>query len=398
MSCALALAALLVLAQDPSSTSDTRATDAAFDAKRGAQTVGLASDAASLRQSERAIERGLAWLAKRQMTSGAFLGLVGHKMQNDYVELDAALTLQEQRAQGSGHLGVTAICGMAFLASGHLPDRGEHGKLVQKTIDYLIAHREENGFLTDSGTRMYSHAFATLFLAEVYGMAGGAQCKQALEGAVNLIVDSQNQHGGWRYNPFDRETDLSVTVCQLQALRAARNIGIKVPDDTVERAITYVKQSQVRGLRRTRFSRRGSEGSAGGQFYYKIHGRGAYEKPDEFAINAAALTALASAGVYDKDLHEPTLDFLERAYGETADYYGSHYFFWYGNYYACQAFFQTGGTRFDRYYARLQRDLLAMQQPDGNWRGDVGPGDEFATAVACLLLALPQQYLPIFQR
>jgi hypothetical protein len=39
-----------------------------------------------------------------------------------------------------------------------------------------------------------------------------------------------------------------------------------------------------------------------------------------------------------------------------------------------------------------------MQQPDGRWRGEVGPGDEFATAVACLLLSLPQQYLPIFQR
>jgi hypothetical protein len=98
------------------------------------------------------------------------------------------------------------------------------------------------------------------------------------------------------------------------------------------------------------------------------------------------------------ELHEPTLDFLERAYSDTAQYYASHYFFWYGNYYACQAFFQTGGTRFDRYYERLQQDLLAMQQPDGSWRGEVGPGDEFATAVACLLLSLPQQYLPIFQR
>ncbi len=398
MSCALALAALLVLAQAPDAPAGKRAQDASFAAQRSLSTAGLDASADSLRKSEQAIERGLAWLGSKQAASGAFLGIVGHKMQNDYVELDAALTLQEQKSQGRGHLGVTAICGMAFLASGHLPDRGEHGARVQRTIDYLLAHREENGLLTDSGTRMYSHAFATLFLAEVYGMAGGAHCKQALEGAVNLIVDSQNQHGGWRYNPFDRETDLSVTVCQLQALRAARNIGIKVPDDTVERAIAYVKQSQTRGPRRTRFSRRGNVGSAGGQFYYKIHGRGAYEKPDEFAINAAALTALASAGVYDKDLHEPTLDFLERAYGETADYYASHYFFWYGNYYACQAFFQTGGTRFARYYERLQRDLLAMQQPDGRWRGEVGPGDEFATAVACLLLALPQQYLPIFQR
>jgi len=92
---------------------------------------------------------------------------------------------------------------------------------------------------------MYSHAFATLFLAEAYGMAGGATCKAALARAVNLIVDCQNQHGGWRYNPLDREVDLSVTVCQLQALRAARNIGIKVPKSTIDLAARYVVDSAV---------------------------------------------------------------------------------------------------------------------------------------------------------
>ena len=361
--------------------------------------AALALQPDALRAAVSATERGLAWLAQRQSQGGAFVAIVGHKMENDYVELETALSIAEQRAAGRGHLGVSALCGMAFLAAGHLPDRGHHGNVVQRTLDYVLAHGHENGFLSDSGTRMYSHAFATLFLAEAYGMAGGAACKLALERAVNLIVDSQNQHGGWRYNPFDREVDLSVTVCQLQALRAARNIGIKVPDDTVARAIAYVRQSQVRGPQRPRQGRRGSSAaSGGGQFYYKITGRGAYQKADEFAINAAALTALASAGVYDKELHEPTLDFLERAYRTTADYYGSHYFYWYGNYYACQAFFQTGGARFDRFYERLCRDLLETQRKDGSWSNDVGPGDEFATAVACLLLSLPQQYLPIFQR
>lgn len=405
--CCFAFTVLLALAQGPggkppSSQDAPRSVEASAPASNDAQPIAdalLLLQPDALRDAAAATERGLAWLSTRQSESGAFLAIVGHKMENDYVELDAALTVAEQRAQGRGHLGVSALCGMAFLAAGHLPDRGQHGKAVQKTLDYVLAHGHENGFLSDSGTRMYSHAFATLFLAEAYGMAGSATCKAALERAVNLIVDCQNQHGGWRYNPFDREVDLSVTVCQLQALRAARNIGIKVPDDTVERAIAYVKQSQVRGPQRPRYGRRGSiAASSGGQFYYKIQGRGAYQKSDEYAINAAALTALASAGVYDKELHEPTLDFLERAYGDTADFYGRHYFFWYGNYYACQAFFQTGGTRFDRFYDRLRRDLLAAQRPDGSWSNDVGPGDEFATAVACLLLSLPQQYLPIFQR
>jgi hypothetical protein len=275
---------------------------------------------------------------------------------------------------------------MAFLAGGQLPDRGEHGKVVQRLIDYMVERVQENGFVTDSGTRMYEHAFATLFLAEVYGMAGGKPVKAALEKAVNLIVDCQNKQGGWRYNPFDRETDLSVTVCQLQALRAARNIGIKVPSETIDAAIAYLKASRT------------ERGPDKGLFYYKIYGRGQYEKNREYAINAAALTALTSAGIYDPALHDPVLDFLETEYRYVSAYWGSHYYFWYGNYYACQAFFQTGGPRFHRYFEHLSLDLLARQRPDGRWLDEVGPGDEFATAVACILLQLPKQYLPIFQR
>jgi hypothetical protein len=400
MFCATALATLLALIQGPDGASDRNASPlqpSPRDAS-ASRDKELAIDGAALQRAQSAATRGLAWLAARQTASGAFTGIVGHKMQNDYVELDAALTVREQIAQGRGHLGVSAICGMAFLAAGHLPDRGEHGKVVQKTIDYVLAHGQENGFLSDAGTRMYSHAFATLFLAEVYGMAGGAKCKVALERAVNLIVDSQNQHGGWRYNPFDRETDLSVTVCQLQALRAARNIGIKAPDDTIDRAIDYVKQSQVRGAQRTRgFSRR-SRGSVSGQFYYKIHGRGAYDKPDEFAINAAALTALASAGVYDRELHEPTLDFLERAYGDTADYYASHYFFWYGHYYGVQAMYTAGSPYWEPYFEELRTALLSNQKPDGSWPNETGPGPALGTAMAVLMLEIPYRFLPIFQR
>jgi hypothetical protein len=365
-------------------TVEARAT---VPAGRGSTSVAVTTDPEQAKAWNAAAERGLRWLADRQQATGCWTGTVGHKMQNDYVELQNSLPVELQRMNGAGHLGVTALAGMAFLAGGHLPDRGIFRAEVQRTIDYMIAHARENGFLTDAGTRMYSHAFATLFLAEVYGMAGGKPVKDTLERAINLIVDCQNAYGGWRYNPFDREVDLSVTVCQVQALRAARNIGIRVPEDTIGRAIDYVQKSRVKSTSRY-----------AGLFYYKIYGRGAYDKPSEFAINAAALTALSSAGIYDADLSDAALTFLEREYADVADYYAQHYFYWYGNYYACQAFFQTGGERFHRFYARLAGDLLAAQQPDGRWVGGVGPGDEFSTAVACVLLQLPKQYLPIFQR
>jgi hypothetical protein len=333
-----------------------------------------------------AAERGLLWLQGRQLAAGCWTGYVGHKMQDDYELIATGMLPETQQRLGRGHLGVTALCGMAFLAGGHLPDRGKHHVVVQRTVDYVLRQAQENGYLSDAGTRMYSHAFATLFLAEVYGMTQGDAAKGTLERAINLIVDSQNALGGWRYNPFDREIDLSVTVCQVQALRAARNIGIRVAPETIDRAIDYVQRSRV------------DSGRYRGLFHYKIHGRGAYQKPDEFAINAAALTALSSAGIHDDDLRDPVLEFLDREYSRVAEWYSTHFYYWYGNYYAAQAFYQAGGPRLRRYFARLANDLLRRQAPDGRWQNSVGPGDELGTAVACILLQMPKQYLPIFQR
>ncbi|MEC8651292.1 MAG: hypothetical protein VXY92_01920, partial [Planctomycetota bacterium] len=338
-------------------------------------------------QCAAAANRGLAWLKRQQLPSGAWVGYVGHKQMDHYQVLPNGRSPESQRRSGEGHLGVTAICGMAFLAGGHLPDRGTYRETVRRAQAFVIQQSQQSGLLSSAGTRMYSHAFGTLFLAEVYGMAANEETKTTLEAAVNLIVDSQNGRGGWRYNAFDRELDLSVTVCQLQALRAARNIGIRVPAATIDLAMGYVRASRV------------ARGSDRGLFYYKIYGRGQYEKSREYSINAAAMTALASAGVYDDDLSDPVLTFLEREYAELASsYYRDHFYYWYGNYYAAQAFYQFGGRRLRAFFARLADDLLNSQLEDGRWRNRVGPGDELGTAVACILLQMPRQYLPIFQR
>ncbi len=336
-----------------------------------------------------ATARGLAWLAEHQNQKGFWTGLVGHKAGSRYHPLHS---LAEQQRSGNGHLGVTALAGMAFLAGGHLPRRGKYGDNVQRAVDAVLSCVQENGLITVAGSRMYSHAFATLFLAEVYGMSRDPRIKSGLERATHIIVDCQNEHGAWRYNPFSRESDLSVTVCQVQALRAARNIGIRIPNSTIERAVRYVKNSRV------------PAGSNKGLYYYKIHGRAARTKPTEYAINAAAVTSLVSAGVYDKDLLAPAVDFLAEECPEITYEWSHHFYFWYGNYYAAQAFFHCDGVVvkgcFERYYRQISDHLLADQQDDGRWLNPLewGPGDAFGTAVACIILQIPKQYLPIFQR
>lgn len=379
---------LLAVCQVPVPATSSAAQDGSAAPRHATQRAEPAREAipappALWRESQQAAEDGLRWLAKTQSEHGYWQADVGHKRSDDYMILRSG---QVNEMRGEGHVGVTAICGMAFLAGGHLPDRGRYGPTVRRALDYVGSHVEESGMITDGGTRMYSHAFGTLFLAEVYGMSGDEETRRMLERAVNLIVDCQNAQGGWRYNAFTHEADVSVTVCQVQALRAARNIGIEVPKPTIDAAVDFVKRART------------PRGPYQGLFYYKNEGRSARTKNREYAINAAAATALFSAGVHDEHLYQPVLDFLDRSYPELHDYYGSHYYYWYGNYYACQAFFQAGGAQFDRFHDRMCRDLIRGQQRDGRWANRVGPGDTFSTGVACLLLQVRCQFLPIFQR
>src|SRR5207253_9246728 len=97
--------------------------------------------------------------------------------------------------------------------------------------------------LSEGGTAshgaMYGHGFGTLFLAEAHGMVHDKELRDrlrtTLKQAVQLIQGSQNSEGGWRYTPLSKDADVSVTICQIMALRAARNAGFYVPKATVDR-------------------------------------------------------------------------------------------------------------------------------------------------------------------
>lgn len=333
---------------------------------------------------DRAVERGLQWLAARQARIGGWTGASGHKRMSGYVTF---FDEEWQRRLQRAHPGVTSLAGLAFLASGHLPGRGKHGKVLDAAIDYLLDRTGQAAYITDSGSRMYSHSFSVLFLSQVHGMTRrrADEVETKLREACRFVVENQNEYGAWRYTPSMLQADLSVTVCQVQALRAARNVGIKVPKSCIDRVIDYVKKSRI------------PEGEwESGAFYYKIYGRSARTKTS-FTINSAAVTCLHSAGVFDDQLYARALSYIEDHYDEVSNHYPEHYFYWYGNYYAVQAMHMEGGERWKRFWNKVATDLLRRQRLDGSWRNDVGPGDHFSTAMACLILRVPLGYLPVFR-
>lgn len=316
----------------------------------------------------RSVERGLEWLASRQNEDGSWSCIVGFKLNEQYEH--------EKDARKSAHVCVTALAGMAFLAHGDVPGQGKYGQVVERALDYVMSCvRDSDGYVTQNGTRMYEHAFCTMFLAEVYGMSHRQLVGEKLRGAVRCILNAQNREGGWRYQPTPVDADISVTVSTLQALRAARNVGVAVPKSAIDQAVKYIKGCATNG---------------DGSFNYQIN-RGMTRST--YPLTACGVVALHSTGEYLDRTVEQGIRWLQRNRGSLP--YGQYHFM-YGHYYAVQAFYVAGGKAFTDYYTDISRQLIREQRPDGSWFDDVG--ETYATAMACVIMQVPCNYLPIFQK
>lgn len=346
-----ALIAAVVFSQD-SSAPET-------DSREAEPTVELSGMTFVTPETQASIDRGLEWLASQQQSNGAFGSGLMYK----------------------GNVAVTALCGMAFLSAGSSPGRGKYGLQVERAVDYILKNTRANGYIINERYKshgpMYGHGFATLFLAEVYGMSPDEEVREALQKAVKLIVETQNEDGGWRYLPEPRVADISVTVCQLMALRAARNAGIYVPKSTVDDSIEYVRRSQ----------------NPDGGFRYQLTiGRA----DSEFPRSAAGVVAFYNAGIFEGEEITRGLDYLMRSLPRGEIFrYESHYF--YGHYYAVQAMWHAGGAYWDQWYPAIRDELLRRQVENGSWLS-TSVCNEYGTAMALLVLQLPNNYLPIFQR
>lgn len=299
--------------------------------------------------------RGLAYLATLQNSDGSF-----------------------GRGRYGRHVGIASLCAIAFMADGHLPGRGDYGEVVQRTLEFVLANSTETGLLAaDTADQpMYGHGFAALFLGEVYGMTpSDRRVRDALVRAVQLIVNSQNDEGGWRYNPVPFDADVSVTICQIMALRSARNAGIHVPRETIDRAVDYVRECQ----------------NPDGGFKY-MRRVGASDWPR----TAAGVASLFYAGIYEDDSIDRGVDYLMRtALPGMPGARQNHYY--YGHYYAVQSMYLAGGTSWERWWPAIRDELINRQSTDGRWV-DHQIGDAYATAMALIILQMPKRYLPIFQR
>jgi len=315
-----------------------------------------------------AIQKGLEYLDKKQdKNSGA---------------LEANLEFQ---------LVSTSVAGMAFLSGGNLPGRGLYGRNVELALNFILDKAATpNGYLQLGSSNMYSHGFATLFLAEAYGtMPANSPLQQrvrkALKKSIAMIEKCQSEEGGWWYNPF-KETgsngaDISVTVCETNALRAARNCGIAVDKRVVENALKCVTAAQ---------------NSSDGGFCYRVSVKGPAfftTRDSAFPRSCGAVCILQALGNFDSDVTRQGIRYITEkgitsaVSGTTVGYYATYYF--------SQAMFMAGREYWDKWWPQIRELMLSKQEKEGYWQGE--GGKTYGTAIALIVLQMPYRYLPIYQ-
>jgi hypothetical protein len=292
---------------------------------------------------------------------------------------------------------MTALAILAMGSVGHQPgDATPEGRAMKRALNFVLQpdRQEDDGYFgRKDGSRMYGHGIVTLMLAEMLGMGGDAQMDEQLRTrcrkAIELVLRSQkvpkndNSRGGWRYSPDASDSDMSVTVWQTMALRAAKNAGFDVPKEAIDEAVRYIKRAYE-----PTDERRGAVRYGG--FGYQGRGR-------EISTTAEGLLALLVCGDYES---EEVLGASERLFKEGIKQ--AERWFFYTTYYYAQGMYQRGG-KFATEGERVVADvLLPIQSREGWWEGaggeEKGGGRVYATAMAVLSLAVKNHYLPIYQR
>ncbi|QGJ71561.1 Squalene--hopene cyclase [Planctomycetales bacterium 10988] len=345
---------------------------------------GISGELEVTPESERALRRGLQWLAENQGPNGNW---------------------------GSKDLGLVSLGVLAFMSDGHMPGRGAYGQVVERALDYVLRNANaETGLLniSESQRDMYNHGLSTFVLGQVYGMTNDPRVERTLDRALKLIAATQCDDGGWDYRALRkaRGNDLSLMVMQAKALRSAVDSGLQIPPEVIHMALQGVREHYVvneealkdSGLPRDAES---TLRSLPGQFAYTRRGQNR-----TIAMAAAGVVCLQEFGAYEDWRIPKNLDVIQQAVQTLttdANRPGRDYPLGdaYTLYYVSQAIYQRGGVAWSRNYPQVRDSLVRLQHPDGYWQNTKWisnePGRLYGTAVGCFVLSIPNRYLPLLQ-
>jgi hypothetical protein len=331
------------------------------------------------------VNKGLEWLAKNQNRDGHW-----------------------EAAGGQYAPAMTGMAGMAMLAEGSTTREGKYANNIRKARDWFITRSQPNGLLCkpggmEAGRYMHGHGYALLFMASVYGEEEDSDSRRKLEDvltrAVQFSSKAQTSAGGWGYVSALDGGDFaegSVTITQMQGLRAARNAGIVVPKEVIDKATKYL-------IDKCTFP--------DGQVGY-LPGRRAISP----GLTAAGIACMFSAGEYNHPAVKKWLGYLAKNVSPLSGGAGRQGHDEYTHYYYAQCLYILGDDGYGRIFSDAKPSdrltwsayrkptfdaIIRAQSSDGSWTGQsnwshIGP--VYVTAVYLTILQLDKGTLPIYMR
>jgi hypothetical protein len=323
------------------------------------------------KESEDAVARGLAYLARVQDEDGHWTRIEGDSYR------------RRRRSLGQHDMACTGLALLAFLGHDETPDKpGPYRDVATRAVDYLIAHQDDDGDLRGlrqfrgggaDSANMYDQGIATYALAECAIMTHDPRVIDAAIKGAKFIVAAQNDLGGWRYSPGEYG-DSSVFGWQIMALHSAQQVGFDIPTETVAGAKRYIH-------------------SCGEGRHHLLAGY----QPHTGATPAMTAELLFSRMLLDMPLDEDGINeatrFLAR---DPPEMQRADLYYWY---YASLSMLHMQNPLWKDWNILTRESLIRMQMDDGGWDVNLKWGERggrvFTTALSTLTLEVYYRYLPL---
>ena len=327
-------------------------------------------------ETELAVARSLAWLAKQQRSDGLWSLKGPYRDGSDVQE---------------NELAATAMALLAFQGAGNTPTQGKYQRAVARGWRAVVDHQREDGaFTLPSLTQQthYAHAMATYALCDLFGMTRNPDHARPASRAVDYALEAQGKDGGWRYAIGEQPGDMSVTGWFVLALKSAEVADLPVPPEAFAGVSRFLDSVARHG---------------GSRYGYRVLRPNTPPASETPAVSAEGLLARQFLGWAPNDPRMVDgLDFLMTTrpfdFQNKKDVYA-----WY---YTTQVAHNVGGDTWARWNERLREVLPAEQVAKGRELGSWDPaldqwghigGRLFMTCFCTWMLEAYYRHLPLFE-
>lgn len=324
--------------------------------------------------TEDAVTRGLAWLARQQRRDGVWSLKGPYGEGSSFENMPAA----------------TAMAMLAFLGNGNTHVKGRYREQVTRGLHALLRMQDRHGSFYPPGEvgngRFYTQGQCTIALCELYAMTGDRELEEPSTRAVKYLLASQDRSkGGWRYVP-NEDSDTSVTGWALMGLQSARQGGIEVPPETLQRITRYLD----------------TVASEGGSTYSYQQGH-----PATPSMTAEGLLCRQFLGWdhYDPRLEQGVRLLLQKENLPAWEQQKRDAYYWY---YATQVMHHMGGEFWRTWNEAIKKVLVEHQVANGKETGSWHPrlpvedrwgfhgGRLYVTCLSIYMLEVYYRHMPLY--